>query len=452
MVGGGKVAERKIEKLVKARAVVTVISPEITVNIKQLVEEKKVYLEQRMFQVEDVSEAFLVIAATNNREINQQIFDFCHQHQLVNIVDDPEHSNFTLPSTLKCGRLTISVSTAGASPGLSKKIVEQLSELFDAGYEEYVDFLYDARMIIKREVDDEQVRRELFSALLHKDFVELTKKRHYEKRQRLLQSLLSRKGDHGMRPGTVYLVGAGPGDIKLITVYGLECIKKADVIAYDRLINEELLKFTKEGAELIFVGKSPGRHALIQEEIHDLLVGKALEGKIVTRLKGGDPCVFGRAGEEAEVLARHHIPFEIVPGVTSGIAAPAYAGIPVTHRDHATSFTIVTGHGRKEKGMDGINWQALAQGSDTIAFYMGVGNLPLITNELIQHGKSPTTPVAVIQWGTTERQKTVTGDLSTIQEVVLLSGITHPAIILVGEVVRLREKINWFEEKVNPVF
>jgi uroporphyrin-III C-methyltransferase len=250
-----------------------------------------------------------------------------------------------------------------------------------------------------------------------------------------------------MGPGTVYLVGAGPGDIKLITVYGMECIKKADVIAYDRLINQELLQFAKEGAELIFVGKSPGRHALIQEEIHDLLVEKALEGKTVTRLKGGDPCVFGRVGEEAEVLAEHHIPFEIVPGVTSGIAAPAYAGIPVTHRDHATSFTIVTGHGRKEKGMDGINWQALAQGSDTIAFYMGVGNLPHITRELIQHGKSPTTPVAVIQWGTTERQKTVTGDLSTIQEVVLQSGITHPAIILVGEVVRLREKIKWFDRK-----
>ncbi|WP_408010315.1 uroporphyrinogen-III C-methyltransferase [Pseudalkalibacillus sp. A8] len=254
-----------------------------------------------------------------------------------------------------------------------------------------------------------------------------------------------------MEPGTVYLVGAGPGDIKLITVYGMECIKKADVIAYDRLINQDLLKFAKEGAELIFVGKSPGRHALIQEEIHDLLVEKALEGKTVTRLKGGDPCVFGRVGEEAEVLTEHHIPFEIIPGVTSGIAAPAYAGIPVTHRDHATSFTVVTGHGKKEKGMDGINWQALAQGSDTIAFYMGVGNLPHIIRKLMQHGKSPNTPVAVIQWGTTERQKTVTGDLSTIQDFVLQSGITHPAIILVGEVVRLREKIKWYEEKAEAI-
>ncbi|CAM3789340.1 uroporphyrinogen-III C-methyltransferase [Mesobacillus zeae] len=249
-----------------------------------------------------------------------------------------------------------------------------------------------------------------------------------------------------MEKGTVYLVGAGPGDIKLITVYGLECIKRADVIAYDRLINKELLNYAKEDAELIYVGKLPGRHALIQEEIHELLVEKALTGKNVTRLKGGDPCVFGRVGEEAEVLAEHGIRFEIVPGVTSGIAAPAYAGIPVTHRDYATSFTIVTGHGKKERGMDGIHWRALAQGSDTIAFYMGVSNLPHICRELITHGKSPATPVAVIQWGTTARQHCVTAELSTIEEKVRQAQISHPAIILVGEVVRLREKIQWFLE------
>ncbi|WP_071460696.1 uroporphyrinogen-III C-methyltransferase [Bacillus massilinigeriensis] len=250
-----------------------------------------------------------------------------------------------------------------------------------------------------------------------------------------------------MEKGTVYLVGAGPGDIRLITVYGLDCIKRADVIAYDRLINTELLGYAKEGAELVYVGKLPGRHALIQEEIHDLLVEKALSGKTVTRLKGGDPCVFGRGGEEAEVLAAHGIPFEIVPGVTSGIAAPAYAGIPVTHRDHATTFTIVTGHGKKERGMDGIQWDSLAKGSDTIAFYMGISNLSYICKELIGHGKNAATPAAVIQWGTMEKQQVVTGVLSTIEEEVQQSGITHPAIIIVGEVVRLREKIQWFQKE-----
>ncbi|WP_077210558.1 uroporphyrinogen-III C-methyltransferase [Bacillus dakarensis] len=252
-----------------------------------------------------------------------------------------------------------------------------------------------------------------------------------------------------MEKGIVYLVGAGPGDPKLITVYGLECIQKADVIAYDRLINKELLKHAKSDAELIFVGKSPGKHALIQEEIHELLISKAQEGKIVTRLKGGDPCVFGRVGEEAEVLAEADIPYEIVPGITAGIAAPAYAGIPVTHRDYAASFTIVTGHGRQEKGMDNINWEALAKGSDTIAFYMGVGNLKHICTQLINFGRSKHTPAAVIQWGTTEEQRTVVGDLATIESIVQEAKITHPAIVLVGEVVKLREKIQWFQEGIR---
>jgi uroporphyrin-III C-methyltransferase len=249
-----------------------------------------------------------------------------------------------------------------------------------------------------------------------------------------------------MTKGYVYLVGAGPGDPKLITVYGLECIQKSDVILYDRLVNKQLLNHAKNDAELIFCGKLPGKHELIQEQIHELLVQYALKGKTVTRLKGGDPCVFGRVGEEAEVLAANGIKYEIVPGITSGIAAPAYAGIPVTHRDHASSFAIVTGHGRAEKEEDHLNWPALAQGIDTIAFYMGVGNLPYICKKLIENGKSQETPAAVIQWGTTEKQITVTGSLNTIEKEAELAQIKHPAIILVGGVVKLREKIKWFEE------
>ncbi|MCM3161582.1 uroporphyrinogen-III C-methyltransferase [Metabacillus litoralis] len=249
-----------------------------------------------------------------------------------------------------------------------------------------------------------------------------------------------------MTKGTVYLVGAGPGDPKLITVYGLECIQKSDVILYDRLVNKKLLDHAKPEAELIFCGKLPGKHELIQEQINELLVEKSLQGKVVTRLKGGDPSVFGRVGEEAEVLADQNIKFEIVPGITSGIAAPTYAGITVTHRDYASSFAIVTGHGRAEKKQDSINWSALAQGIDTIAFYMGVGNLHYICEKLIENGKNSHTPVAVIQWGTTEKQRTVTGTLNTIEEIVKEAGIEHPSIIIVGEVVNLREKIKWFNE------
>lgn len=249
--------------------------------------------------------------------------------------------------------------------------------------------------------------------------------------------------------GTVYLVGAGPGDPRLITVYGLECIQKADVIAYDRLVNPDLLQHAKAGAELIYCGKLPGKHHFIQEEIHSLLVEKALEGKIVTRLKGGDPCVFGRGAEEAEVLAEHGIPYEFVPGITAGIAAPAYAGIPVTHREHATSFAIVTGHGRTEKGQDFLNWQALATGIDTVAFYMSVGNLSHISKQLIAHGRSAQTPVAVIEWGTTKKQRTITGVLENIVDIVANEQFSNPSMVLVGEVVQLRDKIKWYESMLE---
>lgn len=254
------------------------------------------------------------------------------------------------------------------------------------------------------------------------------------------------KGWRMMNKGKVYLVGAGPGDPKLITVYGMECIQQADVIAYDRLINKELLNYAKKDAELIYCGKLPGKHVMIQEQINQLLIDKALAGKIVTRLKGGDPSIFGRVGEEAEALAALGISFEIVPGITSGIAAPVYAGMPVTHRDYASTFAIVTGHRRADSGEDNINWQALAQGIDTIAFYMGLGNLGYICDQLISNGKSPGTPVAVIQWGTTKQQRTVTGNLITIKEEVEKAEITHPAIILIGNVVHQRDRIKWFEE------
>lgn len=245
--------------------------------------------------------------------------------------------------------------------------------------------------------------------------------------------------------GKVYIVGAGPGDIDLITVRGLRCIEQADVILYDRLINKDLLAYAKKSAKLIFCGKLPNRHAMIQDHINHSLVHYAQQGFVVTRLKGGDPFVFGRGAEEAEVLAQHQIPFEIVPGITSGIAAPAYAGIPVTHRDLSSSFAMVTGHMREGKD-DVIQWESLAKGIDTLAIYMGVGNLPYIQQQLLKYGRDEQTPVAVIHWGTSAQQKTVVGTLATIVNVAQQENIKNPSMIVVGEVVTLREKIQWFEE------
>lgn len=253
-----------------------------------------------------------------------------------------------------------------------------------------------------------------------------------------------------MKTGKVYLVGAGPGDEKLITIRGMECLQAADVVVYDRLANPRLLKYAGPDTEFIYCGKLPKRHTLRQESINTLLVEKALEGKSVVRLKGGDPGVFGRVGEEAAELAAHGVEYEIIPGITAGIAAPIYAGIPVTHREYGTTFAIVTGHDKSADGKPSLDWAALAAGVDTIAFYMGIANLPHICEQLIAHGRAPETPIALIRWGTMGRQKTLTGTLASIVEEVDKSGFSNPAIILVGEIVRLRETISWFEKK--PLF
>ncbi|UCH86228.1 MAG: uroporphyrinogen-III C-methyltransferase [Dehalococcoidia bacterium] len=250
--------------------------------------------------------------------------------------------------------------------------------------------------------------------------------------------------------GLVYLVGAGPGDPGLITVKGLACLEKADVVVYDRLVSPALLRQAPQECEMIDVGKRPRRHTLPQKEINALLAEKALAGKVVVRLKGGDPFLFGRGGEEAEALAEAGVPFEIVPGVTSAIAAPAYAGIPVTHRDQTSSFAVVTGHEDPTKADSSLDWQKLATGVGTLVILMGVGNLPKIVAKLIEHGRDPHTPVAIVQEGTEARQKTVTGTLADIVEKARGADIKPPAVTVVGEVVALREKLRWFDTK--PLF
>jgi uroporphyrinogen III methyltransferase/synthase len=251
------------------------------------------------------------------------------------------------------------------------------------------------------------------------------------------------------KTGKVYIIGAGPGDPGLITLKAIECLREADVVVYDFLVNEELLKYAKSGARLIYAGKKGGDHTLSQDKISALLVEEALAGNTVARLKGGDPFIFGRGGEEAEVLVINDLPFEIIPGVTSAIAAPAYAGIPLTHRGLTSTVAFITGHEDPTKEKSDIDWQALA-GIGTLVFLMGVKNLPQITEALIAHGKSPATPAALIRWGTTPQQEILTGKLSDIAASAKVSGFAPPAILVVGKVVELRESLNWFEKK--PLF
>lgn len=251
-------------------------------------------------------------------------------------------------------------------------------------------------------------------------------------------------------PKTVYLVGAGPGDYKLISLRGMEYLQQADVVVYDRLADSRLLAFAKKDAEMIYVGKASSNHAMRQEEINQLLVDKAIAGKTVVRLKGGDPFVFGRGGEEALHLLANQVPFEIVPGITSAISVPAYAGIPVTHRGIATSFAVITGHEDPSKAESTIHWDKLAGGVDTLIFLMGVENLPYITSQLVQHGRSAETPAAVIRWGTRPQQETLVTTLGQAAQDVADRKITPPAIFLVGEVAKLREQLAWFD--IRPLF
>ncbi|KMY50207.1 uroporphyrinogen-III C-methyltransferase [Peribacillus loiseleuriae] len=248
--------------------------------------------------------------------------------------------------------------------------------------------------------------------------------------------------------GKVYLVGAGPGDPDLITVKGLRCLKEADVILYDRLVNPELLQYAKDGAQLVYCGKLPHYHTMKQETINHFIVKYAKKGYQVVRLKGGDPFVFGRGGEEAESCAKHVIPFEIVPGITAGIAAAAYAGIPVTHRQLSKSFVFITGHQVGDQAAE-HKWSHLANGVDTICIYMGVSQLPIIIKNLIENGKSRQTPIALINWGTLSEQRTVVGTLGTIEELVKKAEISNPSMIVIGEVVHLHQKLNWFQEEIK---
>lgn len=249
--------------------------------------------------------------------------------------------------------------------------------------------------------------------------------------------------------GKVYLVGAGPGDPDLITVKGLRCLQKADVILYDRLVNPELLEHAKEGAKLVYCGKLPNYHTMKQETINHFLVKYAKKGLQVVRLKGGDPFVFGRGGEEAEECRKNDVQFEIVPGITSGIAASAYAGIPVTHRTLSKSFAFITGHQAGDVAAE-HQWYHLAKAVDTICVYMGVSHLSTITKQLVQYGKSPQTPIALIHWGTLSDQKTVVGTLETIEGKVREAGISNPSMIVIGDVVHLHNRLNWFQEEIAP--
>lgn len=455
VIGGGEVAHRKTLSLREAGADITLISPRVINPLLKMAEEGEMKIIKRAYQKGDLKGFRLVYAAINDQKGREEIAKEAGEEGiLLNIADNPSAGNFIVPSKIQRGDLYLCFSTNGKSPLLAKKIRQDLEARYGREYEEFLQLLGRERVWALQEVAKIDQRKAYFEELVFSDLLDLLKSGQAEvvnqRIKAMREKLCPRKQEGKLMANkycTAYLVGAGPGDYKLITLKAVECLKKADVVIYDRLANKRYLDFTKEGSEMIYVGKASDCHALPQEQINKLIVKKAKEGKTVVRLKGGDPYLFGRGGEEAEELRQEGIPFEVVPGITSAISVPAYAGIPVTHRDFVSSVHIITGHEKPEKNVSNIDYQLLAKLKGTLIFLMGLGNLGSICSNLIKYGKPQDTPVAVISKGTTPAQKKAVGTLADIEEIVNKVKLLPPSIIIVGEVVSLHDRLDWFYKK-----
>jgi uroporphyrin-III C-methyltransferase / precorrin-2 dehydrogenase / sirohydrochlorin ferrochelatase len=441
VVGGGPVAEQKIVGLLEAGARVTVISPALTWKLEDLASTGAIDVRRRPYQPGDLEGAFLSIAATDDRGANAAVWDEAQQRGiLLNAVDDLPHCSFIAPAVHRVGDIAVAISTAGKAPALAVRLRERISKLIGREEAEFLDLLGELRPHVAARVPNFKVRTRLWYQIVDSDAVEYVRRGDVPGARRRIDELVERAAS-GTSPeseprGMVYLVGAGPGDPGLVTVRGLEALRRADVIVYDRLVHPDLVDRAAPWAERIFVGKRAEGRSIEQDKTNDLLVSLAQDGQVVVRLKGGDPFVFGRGAEECEALRNAHIPFEVIPGVSSALAAPAAAGIPVTHRRYASAFAVAAGH--ECEGESDLDWGALAR-IPTLVFLMGLRGLSNITARLIEHGAGPETPAAVIASATLPEERTIVGTLSTIAELARAAEVTAPATLVVGEVVRVRD-------------
>ena len=443
VVGGGKVAARKIALLARAGAHITVVSSELCSNVKTLVEQDNVTCVERPFREEDMDGVVLVIAATDDEAVNRAVAELAHQHRIpVNVVNAPDLGNFIMPSIVDRSPVQVAVSTGGASPVLARLLRARLESFIPAAYGRLAHLVDDYRSSVKQRFSEPAQRRYFWENILQGRVAELLFAGHEGKARAALQEAIEDTDAHYDSPGEVYLVGAGPGDPDLITFRALRLMQQADVVVYDRLVSEPVLDMVRRDAEMIYAGKARDKHTLTQESINELLVRLAKEGKRVLRLKGGDPFIFGRGGEEIETLAEEGIPFQVVPGITAASGCASYAGIPLTHRDYAQSCIFVTGH-LKDGSVD-LDWEGLAKPAQTIVFYMGLHSIPVISRELIAHGLPKETPVALVQKGTTRKQRIYIETLESLADLAEREQLQPPTIIIVGEVVSLQDKLSWF--------
>ena len=437
LIGGGVVAARKAELLIKAQALLVVISPSLCPQLQTQHQQGHFEWLAQEYRSSLLDDAFLVIAATDDALLNETVFYDANERKIfVNVVDDQPLCSFIVPSIIDRSPVIVAISSGGTAPVLARLLREKLETMLPLSLGKMAEIAGRWRGKAKETLSNMRERKRFWEKSFSGRFASLVEKGQLSEAEQQLERQLYEKDNRG----ELILVGAGPGDAGLLTLKGLRVLQSAEVVLYDHLVSEEILELVRRDADKICVGKRAGNHSVSQEEINEMIVKFAQQGKKVVRLKGGDPFVFGRGGEELQVAAKAGIPFQVVPGVTAAIGATAYAGIPLTHREHSQSITFITGHCR-ENGAD-LDWQALARGQQTLAIYMGTVKAANISEQLIKFGRASDTPVAVVGCGTRRDQKVVTGKLHDLD--ALAKQAPAPALIVIGEVTALHNELAWF--------
>ncbi|QWL71937.1 uroporphyrinogen-III C-methyltransferase [Aeromonas hydrophila] len=439
LVGGGEVAERKARLLLDAGAQLTVVAPELDPELAELAANGSIEWLAGEFAPQQLTGKWLVVAATDRREVNALVYQSANQARIfANVVDDPKRSSFIMPSIIDRSPLMVAISSGGKAPVLARLLREKLEALLPLHLGAVAAFAGSLRERVKARFASMGERRRFWERLLGADRLgQALARGDSASANQLADSLFA---DESQTGGEVVLVGAGPGDPGLLTLHALRQMQQADVVVYDRLVSDEVMGLVRRDAKRIFVGKQAGNHCVPQEGINQLLLDEAKKGQRVVRLKGGDPFIFGRGGEELETLVGSGIGFQVVPGITAASGCAAYAGIPLTHRDHAQSVRFVTAHGKG--GAQDLDWPLLAKDKQTLVFYMGLSSCATIREQLLTHGKAGDTPVALIERGTQPSQRVIRGTLDQLPELAV--GVESPALIMVGSVVTLADQLAWF--------
>ncbi len=443
VTGGGQQAARRACTALRAGARVTIIASAPDEALAEVLNQPNATIREGLLVDTDLDRAFIVFAASADAGDNERVCRLARARGILVSSENWEDCDFTMPSIIDRSPLLVAISSAGTSPLLVRLIAQRLEATIPAAFGHLTRFLGQARHIIAKQIPDRLMRRHFLETLIDGPVADLVLAGDEARGQMLMEQQATKFGANGPSDvGEVYLVGGGPGDPDLLTFRALRLMQRADVVVYDRLIGSAIMELVRPNAERIYVGKKRNDHALPQEEISKLLVKLAREGKRVLRLKGGDPFIFGRGGEEIELLASEGIPFQIVPGITAASGCASFAGIPLTHRDHAQACVFVTGH--TKTGRLSAEWASLLQPGQTVVIYMGLAYLGDLMNDFIAHGADPTLPVAIVENGTRPNQRVASGTVSTIAEVASSAGITGPALTIIGSVVTLREKLAWY--------